>query len=168
MRQQLGALLLLMTLSLGATAHQQKQAITTMLFNPRTSNIEVMHRFNLHDAEHAVKQLFTGDADIYHDARTQQRFTKYVIERFSLFTENKEILLTTVGYELEGKHFWVYQEAPDPQSLSSLTVVHNVLRDIWQQQTNTLNIEGKGEIKTLIFTNNTEALSVSLTPTKLN
>ena len=37
-----------------AVAHQQKIAITTVLFNPRTENIEIMHRFNLHDAEHAV------------------------------------------------------------------------------------------------------------------
>lgn len=41
-------------------AHQIKAAITTVLFNQRTENIEVMHRFNLHDAEHAVKPCSTS------------------------------------------------------------------------------------------------------------
>ncbi|MDG1816469.1 MAG: hypothetical protein P8H22_10245, partial [Glaciecola sp.] len=37
------------------SAHQQKSGLTTVLFNPRTNNIEVMHRVYMHDAEHAVK-----------------------------------------------------------------------------------------------------------------
>ena len=53
-----------------AVAHQQKIAITTVLFNPRTENIEIMHRFNLHDAEHAVKAMFKKTADILDDKDT--------------------------------------------------------------------------------------------------
>ncbi len=56
---QAGLYALLLFMACGhAAAHQQKIAITTVLFNPRTQNIEIMHRFNLHDAEHAVKALF--------------------------------------------------------------------------------------------------------------
>lgn len=54
---------LLLMVCQAVSAHQIKAAITTVLFNPRTENIEVMHRFNLHDAEHAVKALFDKRAD---------------------------------------------------------------------------------------------------------
>ena len=47
---RLVGLLLLCLLPL-AWAHQDREAITQVLFNPRTGNIEVMHRFLLHDVE---------------------------------------------------------------------------------------------------------------------
>ncbi|WP_395338494.1 DUF6702 family protein [Ningiella sp. W23] len=142
-------------------AHQQKAAITTILFNERTSNIEVMHRFILHDAEHAVKRLFSAHADIYRSIATQQQFMDYVIERFSLTdSAGNDIALEAVGFEVDGKHMWVYQEAPQPETLDGLRVEHNALREIWPKQTNTVNIEGKGEIQTLSFSANDNAQTV--------
>jgi hypothetical protein len=37
-----------------AFAHQQKAAETTVLFNKRSGQLEVSHRFYMHDTEHAV------------------------------------------------------------------------------------------------------------------
>lgn len=143
-------------------AHQQKMAITTVYFNARTNNIEVMHRFNLHDAEHAVKEIFDGNADIIQSEATQSDFANYVIERFAIYRADKtELSLSLVGTELEGTHFWVYQETPAPKSLNGMYIQHNALRDIWHTQTNTINIEGMGDIQTLTFTDDTELLSVS-------
>ncbi|WP_371193174.1 DUF6702 family protein [Glaciecola sp. SC05] len=148
--------------STGVHAHQQKMAITTVYFNARTNNIEVMHRFDLHDAEHAVKEIFDGNADIIQSEKTQSDFANYVTQRFAIYSADKtELALTLVGTELEGKHFWVYQETPAPENLSGMYIQHNALRDIWHTQTNTINIEGMGDIKTLTFTDNTELLSVS-------
>ena len=145
-------------------AHQQKMAITTVLFNPRTQNLEVAHRFNLHDAEHAVKEIFGGSADILNSEKTQSDFAKYVVERFAIYNLSKtELPLSFVGTELEGNHFWVYQEMPAPTDLSGLYIQHNALRDIWHKQTNTINVEGMGDIKTLTFTDSTELLSVEFT-----
>ncbi len=121
-----------------AQAHQIKAAITTVLFNPRTENIEVMHRFNLHDAEHAVKALFDKHADIMDDAKTQQDFADYV-----------------------SKHFWVYQETAQPPEIEGLKIRHDALRDLWPSQVNTINVEGNGPLKTLTFTDNVTLLEVS-------
>ena len=63
------ALLTLLTLlccfghSLSA-AHQQKTAVTRILFNDSTGNIEVMHRFFIHDAEHAAGVVFGGSQNL--------------------------------------------------------------------------------------------------------
>jgi hypothetical protein len=144
-----------------ALAHQQKMSITTVLFNPRTNNLEVMHRFDLHDAEHAVKEIFDGNADILQSEKTQSDFAKYVVARFAIYSLDKtELPLSFVGTQLEGKHFWVYQETASPDNLAGLYIQHNALRDIWHQQTNTINVEGMGDIQTLIFTDSTELLSV--------
>ena len=144
-----------------AVAHQQKLAITTVLFNPRTENIEIMHRFNLHDAEHAVKALFKKTADILDDKETQTRFASYVANRFVLFNaQNDSLPLNLVGFEVEGKHFWVYQETAQPPALQGLQIRHDALRDLWPEQVNTINVEGNGDLKTLTFTDSVELLEV--------
>lgn len=159
------ALLLVTTafslLSSAVQAHQIKAAITTVLFNPRTENIEVMHRFNLHDAEHAVKALFNKNADIMDDESTQIDFANYVAKHFALLNnEEKALDLSLVGFEVEGKHFWVYQETAQPPALEGLKIRHDALRDLWPSQVNTINVEGNGPLKTLTFTDNVTLLEV--------
>ena len=107
----------------------------------------------MHDAEHAVKQLFDKEADIHFSEKTQAQFTQYVMERFTLNSERAPIELTNVGYEVDGRHFWVYQEASNPGNLQSLSITNEALQDIWPSQTNTVVVEGNGPIKSLVFSN---------------
>lgn len=144
------------------SAHQQKTAFSTVLFNPRTENIEVMHRFRVHDAEHAVKQIFGKDADILDSKQTQQQFGDYVNQRFNLFDSNEQPLpLRMVGVELDGKFLWVYQETSQPTQLDNMTIRHNALRDLWPEQINTINVEGKGKLQTLTFADSVELLTLT-------
>lgn len=144
------------------SAHQQKTSISTVLFNSRTENIEIMHRFRVHDAEHAVKEIFGKKADIIGSQETQKQFSDYVNQRFNLFDSQEQPLpLKTVGFELEGKFFWVYQETLQPTKLDKLTVRHNALRDLWPEQVNTINVEGKGELQTLTFSDSIELQTIS-------
>jgi len=154
-------LLVGVVLGSSAFAHQQKAAITRIELNPRTNMLEVMHRFELHDAEHAVKEIFDGSADIIQSSETQGQFANYVSARFGIYRTNDEPLpMTLIGYEIEGKHFWVYQETPKPENMASLQVVHNALRDIWFAQTNTVNVKLDEDVNTLTFAENTEVLRI--------
>jgi hypothetical protein len=144
-----------------ANAHQIRAAITKVLFNKNTGNLEVMHRFYLHDAEHAVKQVVGTKADIHNSAKTQEAFAKYVSERFYIKPlKGKELALKIVGQEVDGKFFWVYQEVKAPKNLNGLMIVHNALREIWTYQINTVNVEGMGDLKTATFSGDLELLSV--------
>jgi hypothetical protein len=135
-----------------AMAHQLKSAVTTVLFNQRTSNIELMHRFYLHDTEHAVGQLFTGKVDIMNNKADQQRFAKYVESHVALQTLKGEPLkLNLVGAQVDGKFLWVYQEAAIPTAIEGIKMSNGALRDLWPSQVNMVNVEGKGKIKTLNF-----------------
>ena len=55
-----------------SSAHQQKSAISTISFNAKTHNIEIIHRFRMHDAEHAVKHIFGKNADIIKSDKTKE------------------------------------------------------------------------------------------------
>jgi hypothetical protein len=155
----LGALLFA---AFSLSAHQQKSAISTILFNARTKNIEIMHRFRVHDAEHAVKEIFGKDADIIDSQKTQKLFGDYVHQRFNLFDNYEQSLpLKMVGVELDGKFFWVYQETTQPTKIDNLIIRHDALRDLWPEQVNTINVEGKGLLQTLTFSDSVELLKVT-------
>lgn len=143
-----------------SNAHQQKSAISTVSFNPRTQNIEIMHRFRMHDAEHAVKHIFGKDADIISSEKTQEQFSDYVNKHFSMSANGNVLQLTNIGFENDGQFFWVYQETTEPPELKNLSIRHNALRDIWPSQVNTINIEGKGELQTITFNDSVELLEV--------
>jgi len=163
-RARAGVLLALAGLLVGsmALAHQQQAALTRVLFNARSGNLEVMHRFVLHDAEHAVRALFEPEADLLASAAAREQFAGYVQERFSLLgSAGNPLPLQYVGQEIDGPFLWVYQEMPIPAELSSLGVIHDALRELWPQQNNLVNIERDGRVQTLNFNGSTAWLSVS-------
>lgn len=162
MRLLLG--IMIMVLLMGdAAAHQLKTAVTTVLFNERTGNIEVMHKFNLHDAEHAVAVLFDAKgADVHDNPETRAQFVDYVMTRFKLRTLAGEALpLTPVGEQIDGANLWVYQEVAIPKSVTGLKLQHKALQDIWASQQNLVNIEGRGSLQSVTFQVEDDWLEVS-------
>ena len=130
-------------------AHQQKEAYISLLFNTRTGNMEVSHRFLLHDAEHGLSSVLDGAGDLSVDEPTQQRFFEYVQNHFQVANSNTQaIKLKPVGYEVEGKYFWVYQESIIP-STSALKLKHSAIHEIWPSQTNHINVEKDGWVRSL-------------------
>jgi hypothetical protein len=130
-----------------AHAHQQKEAYISVLFHQRTGNLEISHRFLIHDAEHVLDSLFTGDNDLATSPKTRRRFASYVEQHFALSSnQQNELSLTTVGHEVEGKYFWVYQETLIPEG-SSLSVKHSALQEVWPSQVNHVNVEKDGWVR---------------------
>lgn len=131
-------------------AHQQKEAISTILFNSRSGNIEISHRFYIHDAEHAVKRILDKQADLMTDEAAQKAFADYVVEHFSVsFNKQETLPLKLLGQEIAGKFFWVYQETPIVSKPSQIEVSYSALMEIWPSQRNIVNVEGVGELKSL-------------------
>ena len=149
-----------------ASAHQQRAAVTRVLFNPNTGNMEVMHRFLVHDAEHAATLVFGKDHQLLESPAARRLFGDYVTTRFTITAEfadgsHRPLPLNYVGEEVEGRFLWVYQEAPQPapSRLTGLTVTCLMLRDIWPDQHNLVNIERNGQIHSLVYPEAVEELS---------
>ena len=160
-------LLLLFMSGAAGIAHQQKTAVTRILFNPNTNNIEVMHRFFVHDAEHAATLIFGERQTLMESAESRQLFSSYVMNRFSIEAtladgETRELALQYVGEEVDGQFLWVYQEIPQLEGIDAMTIVNLALRDVWPDQSNLVNIERNGEIFSLTFEGNDEQLRVDL------
>ncbi len=144
------ALMLALGVSTIGHAHQQKEAYSTVLFNDRSGNIEVSHRFYVHDAEHALADLMAKRVDIIKDEQTQQDFAEYIHKQFRLADENKTLLpLGRVGFEVEGKFFWVYQEIAQPAEIKGVYLQMRALQDVWPGQINQINVQHNGETRSV-------------------
>lgn len=144
-------------------AHQMKAAITQVLFNARTGNIEIMHRFYVHDAEHALSEILGRQVHLLDDPKAQRQFARYVGGHFAMgFGQAKPAELTFVGQEVDGKFIWVYQEVPIPSAVPQLWFSFDALQDHWPEQVNQINVEGLGPVRSLRFTREDDWLSLSL------
>ena len=150
-----------------AWAHQQKEAVTTVLFNERTGNIEVMHRFLLHDAEHAMRERGLEDADLLGSEAARRAFADYVRERFGIADGNRQPLpLKPVGHEIERKFLWIYDETPIPPELEVLIIRNDALADVWPEQVNLVNVERGGETRSITFSGAQGAVQLVLGPAR--
>lgn len=145
------SVLLIFSCCIGSVnAHEQKAALTKVVFNDRTQNIEVMHRLSLHDAEHAATALW-NNADL-NNAETRQNLANYVRSRFSIKDEqNENLALVAVGEEIDGIYLWVYHEAPMATALGKLTIENRIFFEFWDDQSNLVNIENGDKISSFTF-----------------
>lgn len=154
--------LLLATVLLAAAAgwaHESSHVLSTVTVNPRSGQLEVIHRFVLHDVEHALRRFDGGPTDVLANARDRQRFSAYVQDRFFLRVDDQPVALALVGEELEGRYLWIYQEADPPVTATSMTVVNRVLAE--PPRHHLVKVQLKGLIGSLVFEPGVPELTLS-------
>ena len=76
---------LLVTAGVAAlSAHEQKAALTDIFYNERSGNLEIAHRFIVHDAEHTLRKATGRKEGLVESKEAQAAFANYVTERFAL------------------------------------------------------------------------------------
>ncbi len=136
-----------------ASAHRSKSALTTIERNPVSGRIEIVHSLHWHDAELGLAES-TGIARLsLTTVESQARLALYVEERFGLAdAKTSQVLpLELVGAEVSGDYVMVYQElAADLPA--ALAVRHDVLRDVFPEQVNQVNLLQASKVRSLVFT----------------
>lgn len=140
-----GLILCCLGLGLSQTsyAHQLQYIVSTVSLRD-TQPLQVTHRFDIHDSEHALQKLFQQRLSL-HKPKVQQDFAAYISDNFGIRAGQQALELVTVGYELEGKYFWVYQESKTARQ-SPLTIQSALLFDVFPEQIHWLNIEHAGGV----------------------
>ncbi|MCP3674361.1 MAG: hypothetical protein GY829_07805, partial [Gammaproteobacteria bacterium] len=91
--------------------------------------------------------------DLLNDTTSQKQFADYINKNFSMKRLSGELLpLKTVGFEIEGRFIWSYQETLLITDLKGLIINQSALRNIWIKQVNLVNIERKDKkVRSLVF-----------------
>jgi len=139
----------LLSCSISIHSHQLKEAISVVSFNQHTKQIEVAHRIYVHDAEVILNLDAERPHNFLEDPKAQQAFAQYVVRHFAMSVDDQALTLTLLGHEVEGQHFWVYQEHPMADTPEEVTISYTAMMEFWPDQRNVINIEGLGSLKTI-------------------
>ena len=146
---------------LPVSAHEQRAATADVTANPRSGQIEIVTRFSLHDAEHALQLTGMNGDDIHLSEDMRIGFATYVLDHLVLSDEQGPLALSHIGQEIEGRNLYVYFEA-GLQKPKSLTASFTALQDVWADQTNLMNIELDQCVRSLVFTKDAATQTLAL------
>jgi len=134
-----------------ALAHRAQTVLTTVMWNAGSGVLEVMHRLHAHDAELTL-QATTGAAQVdITVVRNQAQLMLYIEDHFVLTDGGKRITLEPLGTEFEGEAILLYQECRLAAPPRELSIDNRILRDVFEGQTNLVNVRLAQRTRTLIF-----------------
>lgn len=140
-----------LALTPAAYAHRPLSVLSTIDWNPTTKTIEVIHRLHAHDVEVGIEEIGGGGVIDLSTVRGQAQLIVYLEPRFILTTPQGPVQLEIVGAELDGLEAIVYQEVRSDEPWAEVTVDDQILRDVFDRQTNLVNIHMGKATRTLIF-----------------
>jgi hypothetical protein len=132
-----------------ALAHRSQTVLTTVMWNAAKSILEVTHRVHNADAEAWLGTLGQGtDITV---VSNQAQMLLYIEEHFGLTDANRKIALQPLGAEIEGEALLLYQECRLAAPPKALSIDNRILRDVFEGQTNLVNVRLAERTRTLIF-----------------
>lgn len=134
-----------------ALAHRAQTVLTTVMWNAEAMTLDVMHRLHAHDAELCLAQKNGGAQVDITVLQTQAQLMIYVEGVFGLTDGGKALALSPMGSELQGEALLLYQECKLPEPPRNLAIDHRILRDVFENQTNLVNVRLAQRTRTLLF-----------------
>ena len=143
-----------------AWAHREKMTVTEVLWTdtPEFRGFGVTHRFHRHDAEVALSKAGLLDTPEIDSLESRAHMAIHVEETFSLNGRTLEM----IGAEADGNRLWVYQELPLDALPERLDVTARMLRGLYADQINAVDVKVGGQVKSLRFAGDDGAKGVTL------
>ena len=154
-RWRVAGLLAGLCLSMSVWAHRMPLAMTTVAYNPVTDSVEIVHRLHRHDAEQAMLEVIAQPGVDLMEVAVQARLALYTEAHFQIAgvvdgKPHRVLALDLVGAELDGDYVLIYQELPG-RLPSEIAVRDDILRDLFPEQVNRVNVTTGAGVKSLVF-----------------
>jgi hypothetical protein len=149
-----------------AGAHRMPGSISTVKRSASGDTIEIIHRLHTHDAELGIAATL-GTRNISLDTLVDRaQLALYVEERFAIAViagqkVGGKLPLELVGAETDGEFVLVYQEYAG-ELPARLAIRDDILRDVFPEQINHVNIATGGEVRSVTFSDDDEWRTLNL------
>ncbi|MET0856063.1 MAG: DUF6702 family protein [Telluria sp.] len=136
---------------MAAHAHLFHVGITDVSFNQKTGSTEFVHTYMTHDVEALLANLYQRQFDLS-QPEDEAILRKYVEKKFWVEAADKARLpLRWVGLTVDAQKVVIYQEIENTPLSKAASIHDEVLIDFIAEQSNTLNVQDNGMIRSLIF-----------------
>ncbi len=156
----LGMVLLLQTSflpspsSISLNTHAFHTSIAEMRYNPREKAFEISLRIFTDDLEKTLSNNNQNKKFVIENGdKNDVCIDQYVHKHFAVTTpKNIKLNYKYIGKEKEGDATWIYLEMPVNESIKGSKIQNDVLIDMFDDQTNIVNIFNNNEKKSYLFT----------------
>jgi hypothetical protein len=143
-----------------ADAHRMPGSISTVKRSASGESIEIIHRLHAHDAELGLATVQSDSRFSLETLVSRAQLALYVEERFTLagYADGKpgdKLALELLGAELDGEFVLVYQEYAG-ELPAALAMRNDILRDVFPEQINHINVASGGEVHSVTFSGDDE------------
>ena len=133
--------------------HAFHTSITEMRYNPKEKAFEISLRIFMDDLE---KTLSTNNKNkkfvIENNDKNDVFIEQYIRKHFVITTpKNQKLNYQYVGKEKEGEAVWIYLEMPLNEPLKGSKIQNDVLMDMFEDQTNIVNIFMNNDKKSYLY-----------------
>ena len=133
--------------------HDFHTSITEMRYNVKSKTFEISLRVFTDDLE---KVLLVNNQNkkflVENNDKNDPFVETYVKKHFVVInTKNQKPIINYIGKEKEGEATWIYLEMPVSESINGSKIQNNVLIDMFDDQTNIVNIFVNNEKKSYLF-----------------
>jgi len=145
----------MLCIAMPSIADRQPGSLSTVKLNAATGNVEVIHRLHTHDAELGIIAILKDRSLTMDQLVGRAQLALYIEDRFTVAaTDGNEIGapldLELLGAELDGEYVLVYQEFRGTFP-AAVAVRNDILRDVFPEQVNHVNIALGGSVRSLTF-----------------
>ena len=143
----------LLPFTLYRKAHDFHTSLTEMRYNSKAKNFEISLRVFTDDLEKVLSatnqnRKFTLENNDKNDPLVEA----YVRKHFVVTNpKNQKLNINYIGREKEGEATWIYLELPVNESIKGSKIQNDVLIDMFDDQTNILNIFIQNQKKSYLF-----------------
>ena len=135
-------------------------SISTVKRSASGDAIEIIHRLHTHDAELGVAAALGKHNVSLETLVDRAQLALYVEERFVIAAYedgriSNRLPLELIGAELAGEFVLVYQEFAG-QLPADLAIRDDILRDVFPEQVNHVNVAVAGEVRSVTFSGDDE------------
>lgn len=151
-------LLLIFLISTAFQRHDFHTSLTEIQVNAKEKTLEVTLRVFTDDLEKALTKAASGQKiRLAIDDKNDPSIDRYVKQHFLLTNAKGERkTFRYLGKEFESDATWLYLEIPFAEPLTGTKLQNDVLCDLFDDQTNLVNLLGAGERKSFIFNQKTK------------
>ena len=145
----------MLCIALPSIADRQPGSLSTVKTNAATGNVEIIHRLHNHDAELGIMAVLKDRSLTMDQLVGRAQLALYVEDRFTLAASDGDEIgapldLELLGAELDGEYVLVYQELKGHLP-AQVAVRDDILRDVFPEQVNQVNVAAGGEVRSLTF-----------------
>lgn len=134
--------------------HDFHTSLAEVNYNPKTQALEITVRVFTDDLERALTEFNNGKSvKISSSSNANDALIHgYLKKHFAFITPDKKLLAYDfLGKEIELDATWLYIELPDAGNLGGHMIYNNIMLELFEDQTNLLNLIYPDKKKSFVF-----------------